>query len=42
MSQELRLKSIYEKRYYFYEEIKEKEFMSGTPKKVCKLYWTLS
>ena len=45
MIQELRLKNIDEKRYHFYEEIKQKKLMSRKPKSIylnSKLYWTLS
>ena len=41
MIQELRLKNVYEKRYYFYEEIKQKKLMSRKPKSIylnSKLY----
>ena len=35
MSSEFRLKNIDEARYYFFEEIKQNEFMSRNHEKVC-------
>ena len=38
ISQEFRLKNIYEARNYFIEEINQNELMSKKHKKVCGVY----